>query len=283
MKLLRYGQPGEERPGALDADGNIRALHALLPDIDARTLNPATLAALKAIDLNALPIVEQPVRLGAPWAGMRKFIAIGLNYRAHAAEGGMPVPDQPILFPKWTSCVGGPDDPIVVPHKDCKLDWEVELGIVVGQTARKVSQADALQYVAGYCVANDVSDRHFQFEGGAGQWGKGKGFDTFGPIGPWLVTSDEVPNPQALELWLSVNDEEMQRSNTADMIFSCAELVSHCSQFMTLEPGDLIITGTPAGVGMGMQPPRFLKPGDTVTLGVTGLGVQTQRVVALSA
>src|SRR5690606_30746424 len=171
-------------------------------------------------------------------------------------------------FPKWTSCVGGPDDPIIIPHDKCQLDWEVELGLVIGSTARNVSEADALQYVAGYCVSNDVSDRYYQFEGGAGQWGKGKGFDSFGPIGPWLVTRDEVPDPQALDLWLSVNGEEMQRSNTADMIFSCAQLVSHCSQFMTLEAGDLIITGTPSGVGMARNPPRLLKPGDVVTLGV---------------
>ena len=214
---------------------------------------------------------------------MRKFIAVGLNYRAHAAEGGMPVPDQPVLFPKWTSCLSGPDDDIVVPHERCKLDWEVELGIVIGTTARDVPEARALEHVAGYCVSNDVSDRHFQFEGGGGQWGKGKGFDTFGPVGPWLVTVDEVPDPQKLDLWLKVNGETMQHSSTADMVFDCAQLVSHCSRFMTLEPGDLIITGTPQGVGLGMKPPRFLQAGDVVTLGITGLGTQTQRVVARTA
>ncbi len=280
MKLLRYGPPGDEQPGALDADGNIRALSALLPDITAHALNPDTLAALAALDLTKLPLVDPTVRLGAPWTGVRKFIAVGLNYRAHAQESGMPIPDQPVLFPKWTSCLSGPNDPIVVPHDHCKLDWEVELGIVIGRTARNVTVGDALEYVAGYCTANDVSDRHYQFEGGASQWGKGKGFDTFGPVGPWLVTRDEVPDPQALDLWLAVNGEEMQRSNTADMIFSCAELISHCSQFMTLEAGDLIITGTPSGVGMARNPPRFLKPGDVVTLGVAGLGEQTQQVIA---
>lgn len=283
MKLLRYGLPGQERPGVLDADGNIRALGALIRDIDASTLTADTLAALRALDLNALPIVDQPVRLGVPWTGMRKFIAIGLNYRAHAEEGGVPVPEQPVLFPKWTSCLSGPNDPIVIPHDKCQLDWEAELGVVIGRTARNVSEAEALEYVAGYCVANDVSDRYYQFNGGAGQWGKGKGFDTFGPVGPWLVTRDEVPDPQALEIWLTVNGEEMQRSNTADMIFSCAHLVSHCSQFMTLEPGDLVITGTPSGVGLGRKPPRYLKPGDVVTLGITGLGVQSQQVMEKSA
>src|SRR5690606_13729139 len=235
---------------------------------------------LAAIDLTALSIVEQPVRLGTPWSGMPKFIAIGLNYRAHAAESGMPEPTEPVVFPKWTSCAGGPDDDIVIPHADCKLDWEVELGVVIGRTARHVSEEEALEYVAGYCVSNDVSDRHYQFEGGAGQWGKGKGFDTFGPIGPWLVTSDEVKDPQTLEIWLSVNGEEMQRSNTADMIFNCKQLIAHLSRFMTLEPGDLIITGTPSGVGLGMKPPRFLKAGDVVKVGIDKLGVQTQKVVA---
>lgn len=280
MKLLRYGATGQERPGLLDGQGKIRDLSALLHDITPTTLERGTLAALRALDPESLPLVSTPVRLGIPWIGMGKFIAVGLNYRAHAAEGGVPVPDQPVLFPKWTSCLNGPDDDIVVPHARCKLDWEVELGIVIGATTRNVSEDSALEYVAGYCVANDVSDRHFQFEGGAGQWGKGKGFDTFGPVGPYLVTADEVSDPQALDLWLTVNGETMQRSNTADMIFSCAHIVSHCSQFMTLEPGDLIITGTPQGVGLGMKPPRFLRQGDVVSLGITGLGQQTQRVAA---
>ena len=283
MKLLRYGDRGQERPGLLDRQGRIRDLSALLRDLTPAQLERDALAALRALDPDALPLVDGPVRLGTPWSGLRKFIAVGLNYRAHAAEGGVPVPDQPVLFPKWTSCLNGPDDDIVIPHARCKLDWEVELGIVIGATARNVAEGEALQHVAGYCVANDVSDRHFQFEGGAGQWGKGKGFDTFGPIGPWLVTADEVPDPQALELWLTVNGETMQKSNTADMIFSCAHIVSHCSRFMTLEPGDLIITGTPQGVGLGMKPPRFLRAGDVVSLGIAGLGQQTQRVVAGAA
>lgn len=280
MKLLRFGPSGQERPGLLDAHGNIRDLSALLRDIDAATLSPDTLAALKALDPQALPLAPSPVRLGVPWIGVGKFIAVGLNYRAHAAEGGMPVPDQPVLFPKWLSCLGGANDDVEIPHEACKLDWEVELGIVIGTTARNVPQERALEYVAGYCVANDVSDRHYQFEGGAGQWGKGKGFDTFGPVGPYLVTTDEVPDPQTLDLWLSVNGETMQKSNTSDMVFDCASLVSHCSRFMTLQPGDLIITGTPQGVGMGMKPPRFLREGDVVTLGIAGLGTQTQRIVA---
>ena len=283
MKLLRYGDRGQERPGLLDRQGRIRDLSALLRDLTPAQLERDALAALRALDPDALPLVDGPVRIGTPWCGLRKFIAVGLNYRAHAAEGGVPVPDQPVLFPKWTSCLNGPDDDIVIPHARCKLDWEVELGIVIGATARNVAEGEALQHVAGYCVANDVSDRHFQFEGGAGQWGKGKGFDTFGPIGPWLVTADEVPDPQALELWLTVNGETMQKSNTADMIFSCAHIVSHCSRFMTLEPGDLIITGTPQGVGLGMKPPRFLRAGDVVSLGIAGLGQQTQRVVAGAA
>lgn len=280
MKLLRYGPIGHERPGILDDHGNIRDLFGLLPDIDASRLAPAALAALRTVDVNALPRVEGEVRLGTPWTGLRKFIAIGLNYRAHAEEGGVPVPDQPVIFPKWTSCVSGPNDAIVMPYAECKLDWEAELGIVIGSTARHVPEDQALQYVAGYCVANDVSDRHYQFEGGAGQWGKGKGFDTFGPVGPWLVTADEVPDPQALDIWLTVNGETMQRSSTADMVFSCAHLVSHCSRFMTLEPGDLIITGTPQGVGLGMKPPRFLQVGEVVSVGISGLGEQSQRVIA---
>ncbi|WP_332813099.1 fumarylacetoacetate hydrolase family protein [Ramlibacter sp.] len=283
MKLLRYGPPGQERPGLLDAQGNLRDLSALLRDIDSATLSPRTLAALRALDPQALPRVPAPVRLGVPWSGIGKFIAVGLNYRAHAAEGGIPVPDQPVLFPKWLSCLSGANDDVLIPHEACKLDWEVELGIVIGTTARDVPEDRALEHVAGYCVANDVSDRHYQFEGGAGQWGKGKGFDTFGPVGPYLVTADEVPDPQALDLWLSVNGETMQQSNTSDMVFGCASLVSHCSRFMTLEPGDLIITGTPQGVGLGMKPPRFLRDGDVVTLGIAGLGTQTQRIVARRA
>lgn len=280
MKLLRYGPAGEERPAMLDGQGEIRDLGDLLRDIEAGTLQPATLASLRALDPAKLPRVDKGVRIGTPWSGMRKFIAVGLNYRDHAKEAGVPVPDQPVLFPKWTSCLSGPDDDVVIPHANCKLDWEVELGVVIGSRARNVDEGDALHHVAGYCLANDVSDRHFQFEGGAGQWGKGKGFDGFGPVGPWLVTADEVPDPQALRIWLKVNGETMQSSNTSEMVFSCAQIISHCSRFMTLEPGDLIITGTPAGVGLGMQPPRFLANGDLVSLGIDGLGTQTQRVRA---
>lgn len=278
MKLLRYGPRGQERPALLDDEGAIRDLGDLLPDIDAGTLRPATLAALRAVNPGMLPRIDGPVRIGMPWSGMQKFVAVGLNYREHAQEAKVPLPDQPVLFPKWVSCVNGPDDDIVMPYPACKLDWEVELGVVIGSRGRNIDEREALGHVAGYCLANDVSDRHFQFEGGARQWGKGKGFDSFGPVGPWLVTTDEIPNPQGLEIWLKVNGETMQRSNTKDMVFGCAQIVSHCSRFMTLEPGDLIITGTPAGVGLGMTPPRFLKPGDVVTLGITGLGIQTQRV-----
>ncbi len=283
MKLLRFGQPGHERPAILDADGIGRDLGDLLPDLHPRLLAPATLRALRAIDPVRLPRIPDGTRIGPPVADIGKFIAIGLNYHAHAAETGNPAPTQPVVFAKWTSCIGGPDDDIVYPHPSCKLDWEVELGIVIGSQARHVAEEDALAHVAGYCLANDVSDRHYQREGGAGQWGKGKGFDSFGPIGPWLITTDEVPDPQNLDLWLAVNGETVQRSSTSDMIFSCARLVSECSRFMTLEPGDLIITGTPPGVGLGMKPPRFLQPGDVVTLGATSLGMQRQTVVPAGA
>ena len=282
MKLLRYGPRGQERPGLLDEEGRVRDLSGLLADIDASTLAPQRLAALRALDARRLPLVAEPARYGVPWTGVRKFIAVGLNYRAHAAESGMPLPEQPVLFPKWTSCLSGADDDIAWPHAQCQLDWEVELGIVIGTQARHVPEAQALWHVAGYCLANDVSDRHFQLHGGGGQWGKGKGFDGFGPVGPWLVTADEVLDPQALELWLTVNGQTMQRSSTTDMVFGCAALVSHCSCFMTLEPGDLIITGTPQGVGLGQKPPRFLQPGDVVQLGITGLGTQTQRILPMA-
>lgn len=282
MKLLRYGPRGQERPGLLDEEGRVRDLSGVLADIDASTLAPQRLAALRALDARRLPLVAEPVRYGVPWTGVRKFIAVGLNYCAHAAESGMPLPEQPVLFPKWTSCLSGADDDIAWPHAQCQLDWEVELGIVIGTQARYIPEAQALRHVAGYCLANDVSDRHFQLHGGAGQWGKGKGFDGFGPVGPWLVTADEVLDPQALELWLTVNGQTMQRSSTTDMVFGCAALVSHCSRFMTLEPGDLIITGTPQGVGLGQKPPRFLQPGDVVQLGITGLGTQTQRILPMA-
>ncbi|TVO57768.1 fumarylacetoacetate hydrolase family protein [Denitromonas halophila] len=280
MKLLRYGPAGEERPGLLDAQGELRDLSGVIGDITPATLAPEALAALCALDISSLPVVPGTPRLGVPWAGCGKFVAIGLNYSDHAAEAGLPEPAEPVMFPKWTSCLCGANDDIVPPPDFTRLDWEVELGIVIGRQARSVSEAEALDHVAGYCVANDVSERSYQFDRSGGQWGKGKGFDTFGPVGPWLVTADEVPDPQALGLWLSVNGERMQNGHTATMIFSCARLVAECSRVMTLEPGDLIITGTPPGVGMGQKPPRYLQAGDVVEAGIDGLGVQVQRVRA---
>ncbi|WBY03975.1 fumarylacetoacetate hydrolase family protein [Ramlibacter tataouinensis] len=280
MKLLRYGPIGHERPGLLDGEGRIRDLSGHVADITPEVLCPESLARLRRIDLGGLPLVPDTVRIGPPLSRVGKFLAIGLNYRKHAIESGMPIPEQPVLFPKWTSCISGPDDDVTIPYAGCQLDWEVELCIVIGSRAQRVSVADAPRHIAGYCLSNDVSDRNYQFNGGAGQWGKGKGFDGFGPIGPCLVTSDEVGDPQALDLWLKVNDELVQNASTSDMIFGCAEIVSHCSRFMTLEPGDLIITGTPSGVGMGMKPPRYLQAGDVVTLGISGLGSQRQRIKA---
>jgi 2-keto-4-pentenoate hydratase/2-oxohepta-3-ene-1,7-dioic acid hydratase in catechol pathway len=279
MKLLRYGDPGSERPGAADGQGRIRDLSGLIDDITPATLSPARLAALQAVDIDKLPLVGGQPRIGIPVQGIRQVIAIGLNYTDHAQEAGLPIPQEPVMFTKWLSCLGGPDDAIVAPSNNARLDWEVEIGMVIGSTARRVSEADALQHVAGYCVANDVTERAYQFERSGGQWSKGKGFDSFGPVGPWLVTRDEVPDPQALDLWLDVNGQRMQSGSTSKMIFPLARLVSYCSSVMTLHPGDLIITGTPAGVGMGMKPPRFLAPGDVVTLGITGLGSQRQQVV----
>lgn len=279
MKLLRYGPPGQEKPGLLDAAGRIRDLSGLLKDIDAHTLSPAALQVLQALNPEQLPLVDGSPRLGVPWSGITKFVAIGLNYHEHARESNMPVPAEPMMFAKWLSCLCGPNDDTVMPAECQQLDWEVELGIVIGTRARQVTEAEALQHVAGYCVSNDVSERHYQIQRGSGQWGKGKGFDTFGPIGPYLVTADEVGDPQSLGLWLDVNGQRRQTGHTSDMIFSCAQIVSHCSQVMTLEPGDLIITGTPPGVGMGMKPPHFLKEGDVVELGIDKLGTQRQRIV----
>lgn len=280
MKLLRYGPAGEERPGLLDAHGVVRDLSEVVGDITPATLAPDALAALRAIDPASLPAVPGAQRLGVPWSGCGKFVAIGLNYSDHAAEAGLPEPAEPVMFPKWTSCLCGANDDIIPPPDFTRLDWEVELGIVIGRTARRVAEAEALDYVAGYCVANDISERAYQFDRSGGQWGKGKGFDTFGPVGPWLVTADEIPDPQALGLWLSVNGERMQDGSTSTMIFSCARLIAECSRVMTLEPGDLIITGTPPGVGMGRKPPRYLQPGDVIEAGIDGLGVQVQRVRA---
>lgn len=278
MKLLRYGPIGHEKAGALDAQGRIRDLSQLVPDLSPEWLAPDRLEALAAIDLEKLPVVDEPVRLGTPVSGVRQFMAIGLNYRKHAEEAGMAIPEEPVVFTKAITSLSGPNDDIVLPDGSTEGDWEIELGFIMGTTARKVSVDKALDYVAGYCLANDVSERHWQIKRG-GQWTKGKSFDTFGPIGPWLVTTDEIPDPQTLEMELKVNGETKQKSTTADMIFSVAEIVSHLSQFMTLLPGDVVITGTPAGVGLGMKPQQFLKKGDVITLSIERLGTQTQKVV----
>ena len=278
MKLVRYGKPGKEKPGLIDSDGRLRDLSAVVADIGPDQLSDAALARLRKLKSDTLPLVKGSPRMGCPVAGIGKFIAIGLNYADHAAEAGMPIPAEPIVFMKATSCIQGPDDPVMLPKGSKKSDWEVELGVVIGRQARHVSQKDALSHVAGYCVVNDVSERAFQIERG-GTWDKGKGCDTFGPIGPWLVTRDEIANPQRLDLWLDLNGHRMQNGNTRTMIFSVAKVVSYVSQFMTLMPGDVITTGTPPGVGMGMKPPVFLKKGDVLTLGVQGLGTQRQLVV----
>jgi 2,4-didehydro-3-deoxy-L-rhamnonate hydrolase len=277
MKLVRFGPKGREKPGLIAADGTLRDLSAHVADIGWKELSAAGQKRLRALDPAALPAVRGKPRYGVPFTGISKIVGIGLNYRAHALEAGMPIPAEPVVFMKATTCIGGPDDPIIKPVDSTKLDWEVELGIVIGRETRRVSGAQALDHVAGYCVFHDVSERAFQLERG-GQWDKGKGCDSFGPIGPWLVTRDEVPDPQALRLWLEVNGERMQDSSTADMIFSCAEIVSYLSRFMTLLPGDVICTGTPQGVGMGRG--RFLQVGDKVRLGVEGLGEQEQSVIA---
>lgn len=278
MKLVRYGARGAERPGALDADGIIRDLSGLMDDIDPAALSPGSLARLREIDIRTLPSVP-PQRLGTPVANSRKFLAIGTNYRRHADEAGMPHPVEPIMFTKAISCLSGPDDDILLPPGAAQLDWEVELGVVIGSVARHVGRADALAHVAGYCVVNDVSERAYQLARG-GSWDKGKGYDSFGPVGPWLVTAADVPDPQALELFLEVNGTVMQSGSTADMIFGVAEIISYVSGFITLEPGDIIATGTPHGVGMGMTPPRFLAAGDRLRLGIGGLGEQNQTVVS---
>jgi 2-keto-4-pentenoate hydratase/2-oxohepta-3-ene-1,7-dioic acid hydratase in catechol pathway len=279
MKLLRHGPKGQVRPGVLDAQGQVRDLAALIGDITAATLSPQGLAALRSVDVEALPVVPMG-EPQVPWTGLGKFVAIGLNYADHAAESGLPVPKEPVVFMKTPDCAVGANHAVVLPQGSVKADWEVELGVVIGSRVRYVTEADALQHVAGYCVVNDVSEREFQIERG-GQWDKGKGCDTFGPIGPWLVTADEVPDPQALGLWLDVNGQRRQTGHTRTMIFSVAFLVSYLSRFMTLQPGDVITSGTPPGVGMGMKPaPVFLKPGDVMTLGIDGLGQQRQAVHA---
>lgn len=280
MKLMRHGAKGSERPAIIDADGQLRDLSSLLADIGAADLTPASLARLAALDLARLPVVERPGRVAPPYAGLGKFICVGLNYADHAAESGLPVPPEPVIFMKATSAVIGANDAVVLPRDSEKSDWEVELGVVIGTRARYVTEEAALDHVAGYCVVNDLSERAYQLERG-GTWDKGKGCDTFGPIGPWLVTADEVPDPQNLALWLEVNGKRMQDGHTGTMVFGVAHLVSYISRFMTLEPGDIISTGTPPGVGMGQKPaPIYLKPGDTMRLGIAGLGEQRQTVHA---
>jgi 2,4-diketo-3-deoxy-L-fuconate hydrolase len=281
MKLLRYGKNGYEKPGLLDHMDQIRDLSGVIGNLDAQALSPAGLKKFREIKPESLPLVKGKPRLGVPYTGISKFVAVGLNYSDHAAEAGMPVPTEPVLFMKTTTSITGPNDPVVLPPDAQKGDWEVELGIVMGSTARYVTEDRALDHVAGYCVVNDVSERNYQLERGS-QWDRGKGCDTFGPIGPYLVTTDEIPNPQALDMWLDLNGQRMQTGNTRTMIFGAAYLVSYISRFMTLLPGDIITTGTPPGVGLGKKPPVFLKPGDVMTLGLSGLGEQRQEVRAFT-
>jgi len=278
MKLLRYGPPGHERPGLRLDDGTIRDLGGIVPDIAGEALSAASLAALGALDARSLPIVDGAPRLGPCVGAVGKFICVGLNYADHARETGKAPPEEPILFMKATSAISGPFDDVEIPAGSAKTDWEVELGVVIGARAKYVGEDDALDHVAGYCLVNDVSERAFQSERG-GQWTKGKSHDTFGPIGPWLVTRDEIPNPQDLAIWLDVDGVRRQDGSTRTMIFGVAKLVSYISHFMTLHPGDIIATGTPPGVGLGHRPPIFLSPGQTMRLGIDGLGVQTQRTV----
>lgn len=279
MKLLRHGPEGQERPGLRLEDGTIRDLTGLVPDIAGAVLSDAGLAELRKIDAASLPVVAADTRLGPCVAGTGKFICIGLNYADHAAESGMQVPPEPVIFMKATSAICGPNDPIIIPRTSVKTDWEVELGVVIGTKAKYVTEAEALNHVAGYCVINDVSERSFQAER-AGQWTKGKSCDNFGQMGPWLVTRDEVADPQNLSMWLTVNGKTMQNGSTKTMVYGVAHIVSYLSQFMTLHPGDVISTGTPPGVGMGMKPPQYLAPGDVVELGIEGLGAQRQATIA---
>src|SRR5882724_8746031 len=282
MKLVRYGPPGKEKPGLIDDEGKLRDLTRKIRDVDAAALAPGELAKLRKLDPKKLPLVKGRPRLGPCVATPPKFIAIGLNYVDHAKESGNPIPEHPVVFYKAETCIVGPNDNIMLPPDSTHTDWEVELGVVIGRTARYVDKKDALKHVAGYCIVNDVSEREYQMKRSATQWSKGKGCDTFGPIGPWLVTTDEVKDPQNLDMWLDVNGEKRQRGNTRTMIFGCEHLVWYCSQFFVMEPGDIIITGTPPGVGLGMKPePKFLKAGDVVTLGIDGLGEQRQKVVKL--
>jgi 2-keto-4-pentenoate hydratase/2-oxohepta-3-ene-1,7-dioic acid hydratase in catechol pathway len=279
MKLLRYGAAGQEKPGILDAEGRVRDLSAEIVDVSGDALLPGSLERLRGLDVNRLPLVSGNPRLGACVGRVGKFICIGLNYSDHAAETGMKVPEEPVIFMKATSAICGPNDDVVIPRGSNKTDWEVELGVVIGATAKYVSPEAALSHVAGYCVINDVSERAFQIEG-TGQWTKGKSADTFGPIGPWLVTADEIPDPQALRLWLEVDGHRYQDGNSKTMVFGVAHLVSYLSRFMSLQPGDIISTGTPPGVGMGQRPQIYLKAGNKIRLGIDGLGEQQQTVVA---
>lgn len=279
MKLVRYGDAGQEKPGVLDASGAIRDLSGVIRDIDGSTLSDASLAKLRALNLESLPKVSGSPRYGPPVANVGKFIAIGLNYSDHAKESNMPIPKEPVVFTKATSCISGPNDTVVLPRGSVKGDWEVELAFVMGKTAKSVSEADALDYVAGYMICNDVSEREWQLERGQ-TWDKGKGFDTFGPIGPWLVTRDEIGDPQNLAMWLDVNGQRAQTGSTKTMIFTVRQLIAYVSFLYTLKPGDIITTGTPPGVGMGMKPnPQFLKAGDVMRVGIDGLGEQRQEVV----
>jgi len=282
MKLLRYGPRGAEKPALLAKDGSIRCLSSVVRDIDGFALSDAALKMIAGIDPSTLPKVDANVRLGSCVARPVNYVCIGLNYADHAAEAGMPVPKEPIIFLKSLGALCGPNDDVLLPRGSKKLDWEVELGIVIGKTARYVPESAAMDHVAGYCVCNDVSEREFQIERSGGQWDKGKGCDTFGPVGPWMVSADEVPDPQKLAMWLDVNGERRQSGTTATMIFGVAHLVSYVSRFMTLYPGDLISTGTPPGVGLGMKPPTYLKAGDEMHVGIAGLGEQRQRFVAYS-
>jgi 2-keto-4-pentenoate hydratase/2-oxohepta-3-ene-1,7-dioic acid hydratase in catechol pathway len=279
MKLCRYGKPGSEKPGLIDGEGRLRDLSKVIDNIGPNEISPGQLRTLSRLKPETMPLVNGMPRYGVPYVGIGKFIAIGLNYSDHAKEAGLPIPSEPIVFMKATSCISGPSDDVIQPRNSTKLDWEVELGAVIGTTAKYVSEAEALSHVAGYCIVNDVSERSFQMA--TTQWDKGKGFDTAGPIGPWLVTTDEITDPQNLDMALDVNGQRMQTGNTRTMIFSVAKIVSHVSQYMTLLPGDIIATGTPPGVGLGIKPtPVFLKPGDVMTLSIQNLGVQKQRVVA---
>lgn len=278
MKLLRFGPLGNEKPGMLAADGTIRDLSSVVGDISGAALSDAGLAAIAAIDPASLPIVDPATRLGPCVGNVGKFVCIGLNYADHAAESGMAVPPEPVLFSKATSAICGPNDPIMIPRGSVKTDWEVELAVVIGKRAKYITQDQALDHIAGYCLCNDVSERAFQTER-AGQWVKGKSADNFGPIGPWLVTRDEIADPQNLPMWLKVNGQQMQNGSTRTMVYGVAHVVAYMSQFMTLHPGDVISTGTPPGVGMGQKPPRYLKPGDVVELGIAGLGEQRQQVI----